>query len=94
MRFLSRLWPRLAPGGILAIHEPYFTTPIEQGKDNQLYYGFFAGVRSWIFTTDDLGGLIVTDVGVSFLIFFLWFKVVTAPLWNRRADRLTAGLRE
>ena len=36
VRFIGQLWPLLSPGGILAIHEPYFTTAIQQGDDNRL----------------------------------------------------------
>jgi hypothetical protein len=36
VRFIGKLWPLIAPGGILALHEPYFTASIEQGQSSQL----------------------------------------------------------
>jgi hypothetical protein len=51
------------------------------------YYGFFFTLKGTLFGDRAFFASIATDVLVAIGIFFAWFSLVTAPLWNRRAKR-------
>jgi hypothetical protein len=52
------------------------------------YYGVFAALRGWIFSNQNPVHSLGSDILIAIAIFAVWFSVVTAPLWNRRAQRL------
>jgi hypothetical protein len=55
-----------------------------------IYCGFFLALRRWIFSHVDFAASLVDDVIYSICFFLIWFNLITAPLWNRRARRLQA----
>ncbi len=53
-----------------------------------LYYGVFFTLRSVLKDGSDFLVSLPQDILFAIVIFFVWFNLVTAPLWNRRAKRL------
>lgn len=55
-----------------------------------LYFGFLSALRKLLFYQGDFVEAFERDSLLWAGIFALWFNLVTAPLWNRRARRLLA----
>lgn len=56
-----------------------------------IYYGAMLSLRQSIFGAEIFSRVILTNSLGAFAVFFLWFNLVTATLWNRRARRLANG---
>ena len=54
-----------------------------------IYYGLFASIRDFIISDSDLLQSLSQNLLIATLFFLVWFNVVTAPLWNMRAERLS-----
>lgn len=51
------------------------------------YFGFFLTLRKSFQPDSNFLKNLPGNIGVSVFVFFIWFNLVTAPLWNRRANR-------
>jgi hypothetical protein len=58
-----------------------------------LCFGFYLGLMYHVkvyFETGQLGPeAILISILKGFMLFFVWFNVVTRPIWNRRVKRLS-----
>jgi hypothetical protein len=54
-----------------------------------LYFGAFYLIRNLIWGDGETFRSGSVAIGISIVCFFAWFSIVTAPLWNRRARRLS-----
>ncbi len=52
------------------------------------YYGIFFALRNAWLSDTDLLSLLPKNIAIATAAFFVWFNLVTATFWNRRARRL------
>jgi hypothetical protein len=52
------------------------------------YFGFFLTIRKSFQPNSNFFESLPSNLGFSVFGFFVWFNFVTAPLWNRRANKL------
>lgn len=57
-----------------------------------IYYGAFAGIRNALFSDAKLLVEVTKGIGWGIVIFTVWFNLVTAPLWNLRANKLNSKI--
>lgn len=71
------------------------STPILLGRRVRMavcfgvYYGAFYLLRNLIWGHGATVRSGFVTIGISIVCFFAWFSMLTAPLWNRRARRLS-----
>lgn len=52
-----------------------------------VYYGTFFSLKDYFFNNRAFFESIWTNTIGAIALFFVWFSIVTTPLWNRRAKR-------
>lgn len=80
------LFLKLKPNQVMDVRHRLKMTPFFA-----LYFALGAAVRDWILGAGVSLASSAEAFAWGFAIFFIWFNLVTAPLWNRRARRLSGS---